>query len=153
MTDHLLQPTEIPLIITSTNSSPDASRNVADRRRKSVDVRKQSTHGEGKTLQPGGSFKYEIGRNRSVSNLISLPAKWSSVRIKGTGFNESRKSIVKIEACNGLPMGKNMEYQNLLSPTQNQVKKNIGNVSGRDRWEGCSQEGWWFCYGPWYLLK
>ena len=138
MTDHLLQPTEIPLIITSTNSSPDASRKIEScSRRKSVDTRKQSTNGSdankngaknSRNLPVGGSFKYEIGRNRSVSNLINLPAKWSSVRIKGTGFNESRKSVVKIEACNGLPIGKK-DYQNLLSPTQSQVKKNIGNVS------------------------
>lgn len=129
MTDHrLLQPTEIPLIITSTSSSPDTSRKIDDCRRKSAETRKASTSSNVKNLQSGGSFKYEIGRNRSVSNLISLPAKWSSVRIKGTGFKESRKSVVKLESCNGLPIKK--EYQNLLSPTQNnQVKKNIGNVS------------------------
>lgn len=130
MTDHLLQPTEIPLIITSTNSSPDASRKIDDsRKRKSIDLLKQGTKNEGKNIQAGGSFKYEIGRNRSVSNLINLPAKWSSVRIKGTGFTESRKSVVKIEGCNGLPIVGKKEYQNLLSPTNSQVKKNIGNVS------------------------
>lgn len=130
MTDSLLQPTEIPLIITSTNSSPDASRKTDEsKQRKSVDLFKQGTNNDAKNLQAGGSFKYEIGRNRSVSNLINLPAKWSSVRIKGTGFNESRKSVVKIEGCNGLPVVGKIEYQNLLSPTNSQVKKNIGNVS------------------------
>ncbi|EFA05339.2 Potassium voltage-gated channel protein eag-like Protein [Tribolium castaneum] len=124
MTDHrLLPPTDIPLIITSTSSSPESSRKIGDRRKaSSVGSEK---NGKNVNLQAGGSFKYEIGRNRSVSNLINLPAKWSSVRIKGTGFKESRKSVVKLESCNGLPLKK--EFQNLLSP-QNQVKKNIGDV-------------------------
>lgn len=75
-------------------------------------------------------MKYEIGRNRSVTNLINL--KWSSVRIKGTGYDESRKSIVKIEPCNGISnmgIGIKQEYINLKSPTDTSVKNNIGNVS------------------------
>lgn len=79
----------------------------------------------------GGSLKYDIGRNNSVSNLIPLPAKWSSVRIKGTGFNDSRKSVVKIEPCNGAPNINKKEYEILTSPnsSNSHKKANIGNVS------------------------
>lgn len=83
--------------------------------------------GGGKRRDVGGSLKYEIGRNKSASNLIGLPAKWSSVRIKGTGYHDSRKSVVKIEPCNGIPnMAK--DYTNLKSPNAS-MKPHIGNVS------------------------
>lgn len=73
----------------------------------------------------GGSLKYDIGRERS--SVIGFPVKWSSVRIKGTGYEDSTK--VKVEPCNGMPLG--MEYDKLLSPTTGTpvIKNNIGNVS------------------------
>lgn len=148
----LLKPTDIPLIITSASSSPDTSRkfdqakeekNVADKteeslRRSSHDTgRKKSSmdvdsikRRDSKSRNVGGSLKYEIGRNKSATNLIGLPAKWSSVRIKGTGYHDSRKSVVKIEPCNGIPnIAK--DYANLKSPNPStaHMKPNIGNVS------------------------
>lgn len=152
----LLKPTDIPLIITSASSSPDTSRKFDSKeksgngskteeklrrsstggggggRKKSVDKRRDS-----KGRNVGGSLKYDIGRNKSASNLIGLPAKWSSVRIKGTGYNDSRKSVVKIEPCNGIPnIAK--DYANLKSPnpSTSHMKPNIGNVSsGVGEWE------------------
>lgn len=162
MEDSLPLPTDIPLIITSSTSTPETSRkrpSVSARRsqkgpkvarKESVDGRqansdntshlttagdtlsqnrKHSCDGKNRTVV-GGSLKYEIGRNRSVTNLINL--KWSSVRIKGTGYDESRKSVVKIEPCNGISgmgLGKMQDYVNLKSPTDANVKNNIGNVS------------------------
>lgn len=144
----LLKPIDIPLIITSASSTPDSGRkfekevNLDSRtidvkgkeeeeeevlRRNSTGGRKQS---DAKSRNVGGSLKYEIGRNKSASNLIGLPAKWSSVRIKGTGYNDSRKSVVKIEPCNGIPnIAK--EYVNLKSPNSStgHMKPHIGNVS------------------------
>lgn len=186
MADHhllVVRPNEIPLIITSTSSSPDFTATSTNNQQQNQDgnttirnnTNMSSTATESTTKQKpfnvrkitrrkwsdinnqqsspppqqqqqlpwsGGSFKYEIGtRNRSLSNLIGLPktAKWSSVRIKGTGFTESRKSIVKIECNSNGNIPK--DYQNLIvdnnSPTttttqtnnNNTVKKNIGNVS------------------------
>lgn len=91
--NRLLKPTDIPLIITSRTSSPDATKEPEGSKKKR----------QNKPPPGSGSLKYEIGtRTSSISNL-KCPAKWSSVRIKGTGFNESRKSVVKIEPCNGMP--------------------------------------------------
>lgn len=144
----LLKPTDIPLIITSTSSSPDTTRKFEPKEEKRLDskteeiLRRSSTCGgrkksvdsskrrDSKGRNVGGSLKYEIGRNKSASNLIGLPAKWSSVRIKGTGYDDSRKSVVKIEPCNGIPnMAK--EYANLKSPNSStgHKKPHIGNVS------------------------
>lgn len=148
----LLKTIDIPLIITSTTSSPDTMRKDLEKkssskaeeklRGSSIDgdgddsggVRKKSMDGtrrrDSKGRNVGGSLKYEIGRNKSASNLIDFPAKWSSVRIKGTGYHDSRKSIVKIEPCNGIPnMAK--EYTSLKSPNHStgQMKPHIGNVS------------------------
>lgn len=155
MGERLLKPVDIPLIITSSSSSPEGSRKTIlaapetgdirklsiDSRRKCFEMspksptiqenRKHSVDKKGRNV--GGSLKYEIGRNESVSNLIKLPAKWSSVRIKGTGFKDSRKSVVKIESCNGLPnAGIIKDYENLkspISPNSNHIKPHIGNVS------------------------
>lgn len=88
--------------------------------------RKSSVYGKSRNV--GGSLKYDIGRNHSVTNLINFPIKWSSVRIKGTGFDESRKSVVKVEPCNGIP-NMNVDYHNLKSPTSSHNKNNIANVS------------------------
>lgn len=151
---HLLRPTtDIPLIITSTNSSPDATwrqdlnkeeerKSIASKSEEPLLLRKDSMENEddgekgGKRRESrnvGGSLKYEIGRNKSASNLINLPAKWSSVRIKGTGYYDSRKSVVKIEPCNGIPNILTKDYGNLKSPnssTGTHMKShNIGNVS------------------------
>ncbi|KAK9700806.1 Ion transport protein [Popillia japonica] len=154
MGERLLKPVDIPLIITSSSSSPEGSRKTIlaapetgdirklsiDSRRKCFEMspksptiqenRKHSVDKKGRNV--GGSLKYEIGRNESVSNLIKLPAKWSSVRIKGTGFKDSRKSVVKIESCNGLPnAGIIKDYENLkspISPNSNHIKPHIGNV-------------------------
>lgn len=154
MESHHLKPVDIPLIITSNHSSPDASRkrcdtpltlelapapiemrkNSIDSRKKSLDSRQRSEERRAsleRKSKVGGSLKYDIGRNNSVSNLINPPAKWSSVRIKGTGFKDSRKSVVKIEPCNGAPNINKKEYENLKSPnsSNNHMKANIGNVS------------------------
>lgn len=145
--DRYLKPTDIPLIITSTNSSPEALRKKSDSvqllssrspekqeetgaKRKNSEKRKLSDaqyklNADRKSL--GGSLKYEIGRNRSASNLITVPAKWSSVRIRGTGFNDSRKSVVKIEPCNGIG-NVGVDYKNLKNAHHNNMK-NIGEVS------------------------
>lgn len=165
MEGHLLKPTDIPLIITSTNSSPEITRrnllpetksteyrkhsfdqrtNIDDKNLikapssnvTNLDARKLSTSGTGPGTSKnrniiGGSLKIDIGRNNSVTNLINLPAKWSSVRIKGTGFKDSRKSVVKIEPCNGIPniSLQKKEYETLMSPTQAHLKPHLGNVS------------------------
>lgn len=148
----LLKPIDIPLIITSASSSPDTSRkfelkdeketikteevlrrcSTSSARKKSVDSTKRR---DSKGRNVGGSLKYEIGRNKSASNLIGLPAKWSSVRIKGTGYNDSRKSVVKIEPCNGIPNIAKEYAANLKSPNSSttHMKPNIGNVSRRVR--------------------
>lgn len=134
MDEHYLKPADIPLIITSANSSPETLRKNSDNVRlitdkvydsksdNEEDTNKNSSDNskvidshyklsaERRTL--GGSLKYEIGRTRSGSTIINVPAKWSSVRIKGTSFNDSRKSIVKLEPCNGIGLAGN-DYQNL----------------------------------------
>lgn len=162
MGERLLKPVDIPLIITSTNSSPETSRKMSlaapdfgDVRKLSIDSRRRCFENPPKSpiaVEPssrkhsvdkkgrnvGGSLKYEIGRNESVTNFIKLPAKWSSVRIKGTGFKDSRRSVVRIESCNGLPniSGNKKDYENLkepISPT-NHMKTNIGNVSSVCDW-------------------
>lgn len=75
----------------------------------------------------GGSLKYD--RERERPSVIGYPIKWSSVRIKGTGFEDSTK--VKVEPCNGMPMG--VDYEKIVSPTTGgatgNMKNNIGNVS------------------------
>lgn len=134
---------DIPLIITSTTSTPETTR-YSKRKRSSKrspdskswksDSRKTSeskspdgdeyTPRKGRTVI-GGSLKCNISRNHSI---LSFPVKWSSVRIKGTGFDDSRKSVVRIEPCNGIP-NMNVDFQNLKSPTQGNMKNNIGNVS------------------------
>lgn len=165
MEGRLLKPIDIPLIITSTNSSPEITRrnllpetsdssrkhsfdqrNLNDEKNLTIDTidkrRKSSTTTTATTIDRvknrnviGGSLKIDIGRNNSATNLIQLPAKWSSVRIKGTGFKDSRKSVVKIEPCNGIPnVGlPKKDYETLLSPTQQQqqalLKQHLGNVS------------------------
>ncbi|KAJ8913661.1 hypothetical protein NQ315_007378 [Exocentrus adspersus] len=141
---HLVPPTEIPLIITSTTSTPEATRRDASNKQPKKESRSESRKASesrspetaecyrrkssvyGKSRNVGGSLKYDIGRNRSVTNLINFPIKWSSVRIKGTGFEESRKSVVKVEPCNGIP-NMNVDYHN-LSPTSSHNKNNIANV-------------------------
>ncbi|GJQ79894.1 hypothetical protein Trydic_g18341 [Trypoxylus dichotomus] len=154
MGERLLKPVDIPLIITSANSSPETGRKTTliapetgdvrklsiDSRRKCFETSQKTSHidenrkhsVDKKGRNVGGSLKYEIGRNESVTNLINLPAKWSSVRIKGTGFKDSRKSVVKIESCNGLPnIGSKKDYENLKSPistSSNHMKPHIGNV-------------------------
>lgn len=90
--NRLLKPTDIPLIITSRTSSPDVSKDLDG----SSDKKWGGKAGS-------GSLKYEIGTRTSSIGNLKCPAKWSSVRIKGTGFKESRKSVVKIEPCNGMP--------------------------------------------------
>lgn len=144
----LLKPIDIPLIITSASSSPDTARkfdaneekkvnkteemfrrcSTSSGRKKSLDSTKRR---DSKGRNVGGSLKYEIGRNKSASNLIGLPAKWSSVRIKGTGYNDSRKSVVKIEPCNGIPNIAKEYTSNLKSPNSStaHMKPHIGNVS------------------------
>lgn len=125
----LLKPTDIPLIITSASSSPDTARRFDETARRSstgttAAPKKLATRGV------GSSLKYEIGRNKSAGNLVGLPVKWSSVRVKGTGYHDSRKSVVKIEPCNGMPnIAK--DYGNLKSPNASSahMKANIGNVS------------------------
>lgn len=151
MEGHLLKPTDIPLIITSTNSSPEITRrnlipetsefrkhsfdhrNIPDESRTLTQQqtdRKLSTDRGNKNRNIGGSLKIDIGRNNSVSNLINLPAKWSSVRIKGTGFKDSRKSIVKIEPCNGIPnLGLPIKDYETLLGTKPQQLEQLGNVS------------------------
>lgn len=130
----MLKPTDIPLIITSTSSSPDTSRKFRDAEppRKSSDVGTRKRSVDGKSRNAGGSLKYDIGRNNSATNLVAATAaKWSSVRIKGTGFNDSRRSVVKVEPCNGAPNSGLKEYQNLASPNlqNSHAKSNFGNVS------------------------
>ncbi|CAG9831969.1 unnamed protein product [Diabrotica balteata] len=138
MGDHLI-PTDIPLIITSTTSTPEPSRrqksskkSIASKSSKSESPKtNESKSPEAETRRKsrtiGGSLKYEIGRNQSAANLLNFPIKWSSVRIKGPGFDESRKSVVKIEPCNGMP-NMSLDFHNLKSPTQANIKNNIGNV-------------------------
>ncbi|CAG9772167.1 unnamed protein product [Ceutorhynchus assimilis] len=126
---------EIPLIVT-----PTADKKTPKKRKKSISASsgKKSTEsrkttscasptdesGRGTSTEQrkkstvGGSLKYDIGRERS--SIIGFPVKWSSVRIKGTGYEDSTK--VKVEPCNGMPMG--VDYDKLVSPTTN----NIGNV-------------------------
>lgn len=128
---------DIPLIITSTTSTPETSRRTVTKHRpseRSPDSQKTSDskspeRGEYPRLKSrnvvGGSLKYELGRNHPE---LSCPVKWSSVRIKGTGFDESRKSVIKIEPCNGIP-NMNVDFQHVKSPTQGHMKNNIGNVS------------------------
>lgn len=134
MEERLLKPVDIPLIITSTSSSPDTSRKFEDTEplRKLSDAPSRKRSLDGKSRNPGGSLKYEIGRNNSATNLVaSTAAKWSSVRIKGTGYHDSRKSVVKIEPCNGAPNNGLKDFQNLTSPSlpNSHVKNNFGNVS------------------------
>ncbi|KAJ8970267.1 hypothetical protein NQ317_017162 [Molorchus minor] len=156
MDDHLILSADIPLIITSTTSTPEAARRETKRKdnrkrssrknsenrsaetrtsdSKSPDspkspedyTRKDGSCGRGRNI--GGSLKCDIGRNRSLSNIKNFPIKWSSVRIKGTGFDESGRSVVKIEPCNGIP-NMNVDYHNLTSPTSQNKKKNIGNYN------------------------
>lgn len=134
---------DIPLIITSTTSTPETTRRDKEKRssRKSTDSKswKSDSQKTNDRKSPsgreylrrksrpvvGGSLKYELSRNHSV---LSIPVKWSSVRIKGSGYDESRQSIVKCEPCNGIP-NMNLDYQHVKSPTQNQMKNQIGNVS------------------------
>ncbi|KAG5892770.1 hypothetical protein JTB14_007985 [Gonioctena quinquepunctata] len=139
MGDNLTLPTDLPLIITSATSTPEAFRKKKysktspdSKSSKSGDSRRTSDtkSPDGilfarKYRNVGGSLKYEIGRNQSSATLSNFPIKWSSVRIKGTGYEDSCKSIVKIEPCNGGP-NMNVDYHNLKSPTQK--KNNIGNV-------------------------
>lgn len=97
--NRLLKPIDIPLIITSQTSSPEAStKNPEHGLKKRGSERRKS-----KPTAGSGSLKYEIGTRASSITNLKIPAKWSSVRIKGTGFNESRKSVVRIEPCNGMP--------------------------------------------------
>lgn len=63
----------------------------------------------------GGSLKYEIGRERP--SIIGFPLKCSSVRIKGTGHEET--TLVKVEPCNGMP----------THGTAVNMKDNLGSVS------------------------
>lgn len=141
MGDHVGLPKDIPLIITSATSTPETSKRDTKKSkrnseskssksesRKTSESKSPETDGSSrKNRIVGGSLKYDIGRNQSVTNLINFPIKWSSVRIKGTGFEESSKSVVKLEPCNGIP-NVNLDYQNLKSPTSGK-KNNIGNVS------------------------
>lgn len=133
---------ELPLIITSTTSTPESSRRNRKKRlsKRSTDSKswksdsqktdsKSPNDGECARRKSrsvvGGSLKYEIRRNHSI---LDFPVKWSSVRIKGTGFDDSRKSVIRIEPCNGIP-NLNLDYQHVKSPTQTHMKNNIGNVS------------------------
>lgn len=129
--NRLLKPTDIPLIITSRTSSPDQSlknpENGKNGKNRGSDKKKTRNTGS-------GSLKYDIGaRNNSITNL-KIPTKWSSVKIKGTGFIDSRKSIVKIESCNGMPnlaLNASKEYLGLKSPTPGAIK-NLGEVKFND---------------------
>lgn len=132
---------DIPLIITSTTSTPDTIRRSKNKQssKQSADSCKSDSRKTSESKSPngeeyprlksrnlvGGSLKYDFRRNHSV---LSFPVKWSSVRVKGTGFDDSRKSIIKIEPCNGIP-NMNLDFQNVKSPTQGHMKNNIGNVS------------------------
>lgn len=133
---------DIPFIITSTTSTPKTSRrNRKNRQAKSTDSKswKSDSRKTSDSRSPkcgdyprrksrtvvGGSLKYENRRNQSILNF---PVKWSSVRIKGTGFCDSRRSVIKIEPCNGIP-SVNVDYHHMKSPTQSHMKNNIGNVS------------------------
>lgn len=134
---------DIPLIITSTTSTPETTRRSKKKRssKQSTDTKswRSDSRKTSESKSPdageyprrtsrnvvGGSLKCDIGRNHSVLNF---PVKWSSVRIKGTGFEDSRKSVVKIEPCNGMP-NLNLDFQQVKSPTQGNKKNNIGNVS------------------------
>lgn len=141
MTERLLKPTDIPLIITSATSSPDSmGEQVRKHRKPSLDERQRRRPSQVSDRTPttatatsriaGGSLKYDIGRNNSIANLIHFPAaKWSSVRVKGTGYKDSRKSVVKIEPCNGTAL-KGGDYESLKSPVgSGHMKPNISNVS------------------------
>lgn len=114
--NRLLKPTDIPLIITSQSSQA-----IQETRRRSTDNKKK------KHSSAGGSLKYEIGSRASSIPSLKCPAKWSSVRIKGTGFNESRKSVVKIEPCNGMPnvqlANKDGNHVGLKSPNPAPIKE------------------------------
>lgn len=133
---------DIPLIITSTTSTPDTIRRGKNKRssKKSTDSKicKSDSRKTSESKSPngdeylrrksrnlvGGSLKYELRRNHSI---LSFPVKWSSVRVKGTGFDDSRKSVIKIP-CNGIP-NMNLDYQHVTSSTQGHVTNNYGNVS------------------------
>lgn len=121
-----LRPSDIPLIITSTNSNPEFARKGSESnpllaeepppdqcQRKNKPVQDEyGKRGDRKSL--GGSLKYDIGR-QSVGSIIPVKAKWSSVRVRGTGYNDSRKSVVKIEPCNGIGSMGSPEYKNLIN--------------------------------------
>lgn len=128
-----LKPTDIPLIITSPNSSPELElknpENTKSIKRRNSERKKSNNRS---SATGSGSLKYEIGaRHNSVSN-VKIPAKWSSVRIKGTGFVDSRKSVVKIESCNGMPnialTGKELSGLKSPNPVNN---KNFGEASSQ----------------------
>ncbi|CAH1998838.1 unnamed protein product [Acanthoscelides obtectus] len=143
MSEHFPLPTDIPLIITSATSTPETHRETKRKKlsksstkssrsdsRKTSDTKSPQEDERRKSRTIGGSLKIDVGRNRSVSNLMNFPIKWSSVRVKGTGFEESTKTSVKLERCNGIP-NMNLEYTNLKSPTSGHKKNNIGNVSAK----------------------
>lgn len=123
-----LRPSDIPLIITSTNSNLEFARKGSEGNpllsdEPPPDQAKEEVEEEsGKRKCLGGSLKYEIGRNRSMGNIIPVKAKWSSVRIRGTGYNDSRKSVVKVEPCNGIGTLGTSEYMNLANAHQNMKK-------------------------------
>lgn len=128
-----LKPSDIPSIITSHDSSPEFQLKTPDNsksiKRKNNQRRKS---GNRASATGSGSLKYEIGTRKSSVPNVNVPTKWSSVRIKGTGFIDSRKSVVKIESCNGIPnlvlSGK--ELSGLKSPN-NVPNKNFGEVSSQ----------------------
>lgn len=128
-----LRPSDIPLIITSTNTNLEFARKGSESNPLLSDepppdqAREEEQQECGKRKCLGGSLKYEIGRNRSMGNIIPVKAKWSSVRIKGTGYNDSTKSVVKVEPCNGIGTMGSPEYINLVNAHQN--KKKVGDVS------------------------
>lgn len=122
------RPSDIPLIITSTNSKLEFVRKWSEGNPLLSDEAREEVEDEsGKRKCLGGSLKYEIGRNRSLGNIIPVKAKWSSVRIRGTGYNDSRKSVVKVEPCNGIGTMGTPEYMNLANAHQN--TKKAGDVS------------------------
>ncbi|VEN49840.1 unnamed protein product, partial [Callosobruchus maculatus] len=134
MSENLPLPTDIPLIITSATSTPETNRRESKHKRSSGSASRKTSETKSppederrKSRTIGGSLKVGIGRNQSVTNLMNFPIKWSSVRVKGTGFEESMKTTVKLERCNGIP-NMNVDYTNLKSPTSGHMKNNIGNV-------------------------
>lgn len=134
---------DIPFIITTTTTTPETNRCSRKKRQPkrstdskicNSDSRKSSGSKSPKCSENyrrksrnivGGSLKYEIRRTHSI---LSFPVKWSSVRMNGTGFCDSRRSVIKIEPCNGIP-NMNLDYHHMKSPTQSHMKNNIGNVS------------------------